>query len=188
MAKASFSCAQCGASIDVGGAGYNRARADSYAAYCEKRGDICRSCAQAKFAADNQAAVAASQTAGLPALTGSEKQVAWANTIRLQALPHVAGGHDLMVHEMSDMCAVQCLDASVAAELHDAVALLASELRQQLDAKFWIDRMRAASPQVIQSWMRDELNRRLRTIAPSAYAAAMARRAERAERAAQPDV
>lgn len=52
-------------------------------------GKLCYECYKAKQAkqraAESQAAAEAAKSAGLPALTGSEKQVAWAETIRAAA-------------------------------------------------------------------------------------------------------
>ena len=51
---------------------------------------LCPECYSAKLAADRAAASAAAadqaKAAGLPALTGSEKQIAWAETIRAKAV------------------------------------------------------------------------------------------------------
>jgi len=43
---------------------------------------ICKSCKEAKYQEENKKAAEASKEAHLPELTGSEKQIAWATTIR----------------------------------------------------------------------------------------------------------
>lgn len=45
---------------------------------------LCACCFRAKLAADNAAHAQASRAAGLPALTGTEKQIGWAESIRAQ--------------------------------------------------------------------------------------------------------
>ena len=89
MAKATFPCAKCGERITVGGQGYNRQRADSLAAYKQKRGDICSDCQSLEWQEENEKAVAASAALGLAELTGTPKQVAWACKIRLVLLPMI---------------------------------------------------------------------------------------------------
>lgn len=84
MAKSYFSCAKCGADTLV--VGRNRADADRLAAWHQKQGHICAACESEQHAIQNAAAGDANAAAGLPALTGSEKQVAWAETIRRQML------------------------------------------------------------------------------------------------------
>lgn len=67
-------------------------RKSSYREWMTERleGQLCDSCWQAekarRRAEENSAAAAANAAAGLPELTGSEKQVAWAETIRRQKL------------------------------------------------------------------------------------------------------
>lgn len=70
--------------INIGGKVSER---DNQAEY--ESGKLCYECYKAKQAehraAESKAAAEASQSAGMPALTGSEKQVAWAQTIRAAA-------------------------------------------------------------------------------------------------------
>lgn len=70
--------------INIGGKVSERDRQAEYEA-----GKLCYECYKAKQAeqraAESKAAAEAAQSSGLPALTGSEKQVAWAETIRAAA-------------------------------------------------------------------------------------------------------
>lgn len=179
MAYADFDCAKCGTSIRVGGQGYNRNKADSYARYCAGRGDVCESCRKADFAARNAAAVAASEQAGLPALTGSDKQVAWAASIRLQALPAIDKAATDFAARIDELLGDAGRSAAAMQEMRDAIALLAAELRQQTSANWWIDK-KPTHPQLVEQLIRDELNRRIPTLAPTAHAEAVAARAARA--------
>lgn len=86
MPKTDISCSQCGESIRV--FGHSRADADRKAAYYESRGELCSDCyrqakeEERKIASEQSAK--ANQEAGLPELRGSEKQIAWAETIRAE--------------------------------------------------------------------------------------------------------
>lgn len=83
MAKAEYSGGKCGTSVTV--VGRNRAEADRLAKnYDHNR--LCPACYQAEKDAEHAVAAAAAaeaaQSAGLPALSGSEKQIQWAMTLR----------------------------------------------------------------------------------------------------------
>jgi hypothetical protein len=94
MAKSSFHCAECGASVQV--IGRNRSDADRLAKYREQSGALCHDCwkkqREAERAAESQQAAEEAAQAGLPVLQGTEKQVAWAETIRAQALKQIEDG------------------------------------------------------------------------------------------------
>ena len=84
MAKSSFPCAECGAQVQL--VERNRAQADRSAAWHASQGHVCDDCKAKHLAAENAAAAAANAAAGLPELTGSPKQAAWAETIRRETL------------------------------------------------------------------------------------------------------
>jgi hypothetical protein len=92
MAKATFKCAECGDSVTVSGS--NRSDADRLAEYRAASGALCSECwakAQAEQRAqDSQKAAEEAAQIGLPVLTGTEKQVAWAETIRKERLSDLA--------------------------------------------------------------------------------------------------
>jgi hypothetical protein len=124
MAKASFPCAQCGASITVGGPGYNRKRADDLAAWKQSRNEVCVDCWKAEQAEQHQQDAQQNAAAGLPALTGSEKQILWAEGIRAQKLA--------------------ALDDAISAFPREDRAdprfpLVIAALQQQARASWWID-------------------------------------------------
>lgn len=88
MAKAyaNCTCETCGAKFEKVMYGNNRRDADSKAEWAERTFTECPECEEkrvrAEREAENAAAAIEAQESGLPALTGSEKQTAWATTIR----------------------------------------------------------------------------------------------------------
>jgi hypothetical protein len=145
MARATYSCTDCGSTIEV--TGRNRADADSRARWGEKNRPLCWECEKrhrtAKLAAAGAVAAEAAQQAGLPALTGSAKQIAWAETIRAAALPAIereaadsaalVGGRRLVEGNYPAEA------AALLTEVADAAALIVAEARAQTDASWWID-------------------------------------------------
>jgi len=81
----------------------------------------------------NGAAAVANQSAGLPALTGSEKQIAWAESIRAAALPRIS----------SSVASIQndalLFDEIQRAVVLDAAILIEEEWRTCTSASDWID-------------------------------------------------
>ncbi|MDR2092302.1 MAG: hypothetical protein LBP58_03145 [Azoarcus sp.] len=88
MAKNEFSCAQCGAPVAVWGR--NKSDAARRARWHQAEGHLCETCEAARraaeHAAENAASAAANAAATLPELTGTEKQIAWAETLRQKML------------------------------------------------------------------------------------------------------
>lgn len=83
MAKARVTCTckTCGATFTKETIKRNRAEADSWEAWAAENIDICPDCYRAEKKQKEAERVAA-RSQQLPQLQGSEKQVAWANTIR----------------------------------------------------------------------------------------------------------
>jgi len=84
MAKAYFDCADCGDSVEIWER--NRREAGRKAEWHASQGHICESCRQKRQAQENAAAAAHNAEQGLPELTGTEKQIAWAETIRREMI------------------------------------------------------------------------------------------------------
>ncbi len=84
MSRSQFDCARCGASITV--FGRNRAESERTAKFRAQRGDVCADCEADDRAQEAHAAAEAAAAAGLPEITGTEKQRAWAETIRAQVM------------------------------------------------------------------------------------------------------
>ncbi len=168
MARAEFPCAECGASITVGGTSYNRARADRYARYCQQRGDICQACLQKRRAAESAAALEASAEMGLPVLIGSSKQIARASTIRLAALPLIDGAVAALTTRIQ--AEFHGFPVEAQAEVADALALIGTEMRAQTASDWWITECNA-DRYTIECRVLDVLRKRLQFLAPTAYAA-----------------
>lgn len=115
---------------------------------------LCRDCYRAQQTAQ-AAADAAAQS--LPALQGSEKQIAWALTIRAKALADAQQAIDrqqAIILRRAGVESVAGLDAGQRAAWDRGVALLQSglaALRAQTDSRFWIDRRGL----VDDEWMRE---------------------------------
>jgi hypothetical protein len=113
---------------------------ESYIQWAEQH-KLCPECWAVKKAQDrydeNAKAAAANQSAGLPTLAGSPKQIAWAETIRAKAL--AASGNQ--IRSDADACI-----AKAPADKHpllravlDAMRAARAELEAQTSAKWWID-------------------------------------------------
>ena len=131
MASAFYPCADCGTSVEV--LGHDpyavRRQADRYAT----KGGRCRTCFATAKKAESDAALAAA-TAELADLTilpldGSERQVAWAETIRADKLVAVR----------------RSLADPTAAGAHPALDALC----RQDNARWWIEHRAVPVPQLI---------------------------------------
>lgn len=170
MAYSSFPCAKCGTSVSAGGKQYSRKRADSYAAYCKKRGDICGECTTKALAEKNQKAAALSVEMGLLELKGSEKQVAWASSIRLAALPMI---DTAMKYLMADALShdAERLSEEAKREIADAIAFIGTELKANTEAGWWIDNRNLAADRLeAAEFIARQARKQLKTLAPTAFA------------------
>ncbi|MBO4793599.1 MAG: hypothetical protein J5556_03415 [Deltaproteobacteria bacterium] len=90
IAKAECTCATCGEKFEVRVSKSNSREARSFEIWAAENITECRECQekriQAKHDAENAQAAAAAQEMGYPELLGTEKQIAWANTIREKAM------------------------------------------------------------------------------------------------------
>jgi len=102
------------------------------------RGQACRDCQRA--AANAQAAGAAA-AAGLPALTGSEKQIAWATTIRCAKLADL----DALIATIDAHNPTPDLKGRA---VREQVTAAREQMTRQTSAAWWIDR-RSDSAQTI---------------------------------------
>lgn len=127
MAKATATCTckTCGKEFEVSAIKYNRREADSWAVWASDHYIECDDCYKARLAkerdAENTRAAEAAISSGLRDLEGSDKQVAWATTIRQKALQKVA-----------DDC-----EMSIAVLI--ARAPVVRWASNQTDARWWID-------------------------------------------------
>ena len=174
MGSATYDCPNCGSSIRVSRG--NNANSASYARWCERQGMVCDECSRKAFKAAHAAAVAAAaadpRTASLPVLTGTEKQVAWAKALRLEALAAIEASVAELVAELG---AEDRISDAARLETTDGIHLIAQEWRDRTDAKAWIDGRGRYDKETI--WT--ELRRRLHTLCPTAHAEMLAERAKR---------
>lgn len=77
MARSYYTCPSCGKRIEVEGC--NASSAASKAQWLSKKGEYCYEC---RIAQENAEAAAIAETRGFAKLEGTEKQVAWAESIR----------------------------------------------------------------------------------------------------------
>lgn len=136
----------CGHNGEVQIVGPTKDRAYKLARMSERD---CPACAAAKRTAARatENATAAQANAGLPALEGSEKQVAWAETIRAKALAEA--GNQVPAQRMSFPHALIALggrhgvsESDLAARslaVHDAMQAARRHLETCSSAKWWID-------------------------------------------------
>lgn len=95
MAKATANCAceTCGKTFERVMYGNNRRDADSKTEWAERTFTECPDCAEKRVReereAKNAAAAKSATEAGLPQLSGTEKQIAWANTLREKTLARI---------------------------------------------------------------------------------------------------
>ncbi|MEE7625400.1 hypothetical protein V3O24_04440 [Methylobacter sp. Wu8] len=141
MAKSHIYCATDGCSNRITLIGHNRKEADRKAEWAQVQGFICEDCKQNQR--DQAAVKAADQNAaiGLPALTGSDKQIAWAEKLRAEKL-------DTITKALSGDMPRLHIDAywgtsgwrQEAIAIDDANTSYAVELlKQQTRASWWID-------------------------------------------------
>lgn len=116
MAKASFNCAECGAPVTI--VGRNRSEADRKAEWHEQQEHICQECENKHRAEENAKAAQTNKKTGLPALTGSEKQVAWAETIRKDKLERAEKIGELVALAQSESH-LEALDADGRAKIKE---------------------------------------------------------------------
>lgn len=131
---------------------------------------LCAECYAAKRDADNKvasdAAAEAAQATGLPALTGSEKQIAWAETLRRTFLRDL----DQIVAARRGVRDERYSEAAWA-EICDALVLLADEPRSWTQARQWIDSREVGA----SYWFRRQWVERGPSLAPTAEAERAAR-------------
>lgn len=89
-ARANCKCAVCGKEFEITAYKRNSSEAASFVKWAEENITVCQECEkkqrEADYAVENEKAVRAAAENGWPQLTGTEKQAAWAATIRDQAI------------------------------------------------------------------------------------------------------
>lgn len=101
MAKAYAHCATEGCTNQILLFGINRTQADGKAAWAEKNGMICDTCKAKQRDKENRLSAEQNAEDGLPELKGSEKQIAWAETIRAEKLAQIEGDSSMLAKQTS---------------------------------------------------------------------------------------
>jgi hypothetical protein len=142
MAKAYAHCATEGCTHTIMFIEQNRKLADRKAEWAESQGFICSDCQDKQRQTENAKAAEQNQAAGLPELTGSDKQIAWAETIRAQKLETIrqslAGELDHMMIDAYWGSAGWHQEPLPVDHPHAYYAI--DLLKQQTSASWWIDR------------------------------------------------
>jgi hypothetical protein len=127
MAKATYiyACGHGTGSVD----GHNRAAAERRAEWMGNH-QHCWACEKAARA---DAAARASDESGLQPLTGTPKQIAWANRLRAEAVESI----DYTIKVLRGRVAQE--NEALLAELDDALKLVVTETVARTDARYWID-------------------------------------------------
>ena len=114
--------------------------------------DCYRAELDAKRAAESAAAAEAAKEAGLPTLVGSEKQVAWAETIRQKAMTHIQAMR------------LEADATEVPADVREAAIAFLDEIASTQDAKYWIDQREwlAGSQSYFEYVFMDRLQKRMK--------------------------
>lgn len=135
MAKATAvcTCKICGCSFEKTAIKRNRSEADSWVIWAVDYYDTCPACLdeQTKRRAEESISTAAGR--GLPALTGSYKQVAWAEDIRTKAKADI----EAWLNEMRTPLQVTYTDADV--RIMKIRTSVDQMFQRQTAAKFWIN-------------------------------------------------
>lgn len=142
MAKAYAHCATEGCTNTILFIERNRKEADRKSAWAESQGFICSDCQDKQRQAENAIAAEQNAASGLPVLTGSDKQIAWAEKIRAEKLETIcqvlAGELDRMMIDAywgSAGWHQEPLPVD-----HPQVDYAIGLLKQQTSASWWIDR------------------------------------------------
>lgn len=89
-ARAICKCAVCGTEFEITAYKRNSSEAASFVKWAEENITVCQDCErkqrEADRAVENEKAAQAAAENGWPQLSGTDKQIAWANTIREQAM------------------------------------------------------------------------------------------------------
>lgn len=88
MATGYFKCADCGEQVKVY-CSKNRKETDRYCEWLESQERLCDECEEKKRKRENEEAAKNNADSGLPPLSGSAKQISWAESIRENKFKHI---------------------------------------------------------------------------------------------------
>lgn len=133
MARSSYPCADCGLDIPI--VARSRRDVDGLVAWHQRQGHRCRDCDTRARATANASAAAANAAAGLPPLSGSAAQIAWAESLRAAVLATFDRARQGTLGSLER--AAQIGDLDLADPLLPAAL---DRLRAQERADWWLDR------------------------------------------------
>lgn len=155
MPKVYRDCPQCNKSTLTFVLAGNRKSAENKADWMLSKGHVCEDCVIANRIAENEAAKTANHAAGLAELTGSEKQVAWAETIRRDILRRLSDVEELLSREdinaaVKQLHTISWWSGRLVSDIRHAFVIKSEEvapyakrffsaLRAQCSASWWID-------------------------------------------------
>lgn len=142
---AECTCATCGETFTMRAEKQNRRSADSWAEWAKDNYTECSDCYRARRKKEreeqNSRAAAEAAEMGWPELTGSEKQVAWANTIREQMMGYMQTSLDQGVRRLTRVREKD--DAEMVEKWTKQVELMRGIMDWLLETKtkasYWID-------------------------------------------------
>lgn len=148
IARATCKCATCGKEFEKTTVKRNGKEADSWEKWAAKNFDECDECRQKRIqeerAAENMNAAKAAEDLGLPKLDGSEKQVAWAETIRIQFIRMMDEG----IQEAKEDNAQRYFD--------ELVSFKEWMLKKKTSASAWIEARSFSSPSMFARYFGQE--------------------------------
>jgi hypothetical protein len=174
VAKAYFPCARCGATCSCWST--SGKQAESRARWLKSKGELCDTCKATEREQLSAAAAAENAANDLPALTGSDKQIAWAEALRADQLAFIDAITGLLQGDElpADMpggraAALRAQARDLRDNLHMDVGTWGSFVElvaEQTAARWWID-TRDLSMRALLLSLRDALRQRLAPPAPA---------------------
>lgn len=120
----------------------------------------CPECRETKFRAaceaENEAAAQTAEQQNLPLLTGSEKQVAWANSIRVRMLAALPAALETMRTKTAKGAEKGGIHADLAAAVNASADVFAGQMYLQGAAKWWIDNRDTSVDALLLSHLRKD--------------------------------
>jgi len=114
---------------------------------------LCQECWQAERSRQAAALQESGESAGLPALEGSPKQIAWAVTIRAKLLREVEEWQAYLTRQVESLGGIERLSEQDRGEAERMEAAIAAA-RREAGASWWIDRRSCSAKMIIKEGMK----------------------------------
>ncbi|MDD2885301.1 MAG: hypothetical protein PHT48_09685 [Dechloromonas sp.] len=138
MAKSRISCATPDCTNEILVIGQNRKLTDRKAAWLEDQGAICDECRHQQLIEADKKAAEQNAAAGLPELTGTEKQILWAEKIRADKLANIRKAQQGELPQI-EIWAFYGDEGQPLPIDHEHFNHALETLKQQTGAAWWID-------------------------------------------------